>query len=110
MTRSESIELTTIITPLRLFLLLVRLGGYIVNSCDFYFYGLIGKLTAFFAASGVHLVQTDRDLFNFRHTSFSSQLKTRVVLVLTKVADLCISLNLDGAPITSKSHNHPSHS
>jgi hypothetical protein len=28
-------------------LLLVRLGGYIVNLCDFYFYKLIGKLTAF---------------------------------------------------------------
>jgi hypothetical protein len=28
-------------------LFLVRLGGYIVNLCDFYFYKLIGKLTAF---------------------------------------------------------------
>jgi hypothetical protein len=28
-------------------LLLVRLGGYIVNLYDFYFYKLIGKLTAF---------------------------------------------------------------
>ena len=28
-------------------LLLVRLGGYIVNLCVFYFYRLIGKLTAF---------------------------------------------------------------
>ena len=28
-------------------LLLVRLGGYIVNLCDFYSYKLIGKLTAF---------------------------------------------------------------
>jgi hypothetical protein len=29
-------------------LLLVRLGGYIVNLSDFYSYRLIGKLTAFF--------------------------------------------------------------
>jgi hypothetical protein len=34
------------LSPLCL-LLLVRLGGYIVNLCDFYFYKLIGKLTAF---------------------------------------------------------------
>jgi hypothetical protein len=51
LTRSESIELTTIKTLLWLshlcLLLQVRLGGYIVNSCDFYSYRLIGKLTAF---------------------------------------------------------------
>ncbi len=51
LTRSEGIELTTIITPLTLsplwLLFMVRLGGYIVNSCDFYSYSLIGKLTAF---------------------------------------------------------------
>jgi hypothetical protein len=34
------------LSPLCL-LLLVHLGGYIVNLCDFYFYKLIGKLTAF---------------------------------------------------------------
>jgi hypothetical protein len=51
LTRSESIELTTIITPLHrcllCLMLLVRLGDYIVNSCDIYSDGLIGKLTAF---------------------------------------------------------------
>jgi hypothetical protein len=49
--RSESIELTTIINHRRmsyLYLLLsVRLGGYIVNLCDFYSYRLNRKLTAF---------------------------------------------------------------
>jgi hypothetical protein len=54
LTRSESIELTTTITGITLLtlyhlclLLLVRLGGYIVNLSDFYSYRLIGKLTAF---------------------------------------------------------------
>ncbi len=51
LTRSESVDLTTIITPrqrsLLCLLLLVRLGDYIVNSCDFYSYRLIGKLTTF---------------------------------------------------------------
>jgi hypothetical protein len=51
LTTSESIDLTTIITHRRLshlcLLLQVRLGGYIVNLCDFYSYRLIGKPTAF---------------------------------------------------------------
>jgi hypothetical protein len=51
LTRSESIELTTIIihlTPSHLcLLLLVSLGGYIVNSWDFYSFRIIGKLTDF---------------------------------------------------------------
>jgi hypothetical protein len=34
------------VSPLYL-LLLVRLGGYIVNLCVFYSYRLIGKVTAF---------------------------------------------------------------
>ncbi len=34
-------------------LLLVRLGGYIVNLSEFYSYRLIGKLTDFFVDSGV---------------------------------------------------------
>ncbi len=49
LTNLENITPTIIITPLTLspfcLLLLVRLGGYIVNLCDFYSYRLIGKLT-----------------------------------------------------------------
>jgi hypothetical protein len=45
LTRLENIALTTIITPLTLsplcLLWSVRLGGYIVNLCVFYFYKLI---------------------------------------------------------------------
>ena len=51
LTRLENIELTIIITPLTpsplCLLLLVRLGGYIVNLYDFCFYRIIGKLTDF---------------------------------------------------------------
>ena len=51
LTKSESIDLTTTITLLTLYhlylLLLVRLGGSIVNLSDFYSYRLIVKLTAF---------------------------------------------------------------
>jgi hypothetical protein len=51
LTKLENIVLTIItilqiLSPLFL-LLLVRLGDYTVNLCDFYFYKLIGKLTVF---------------------------------------------------------------
>jgi hypothetical protein len=64
----------------------------------------------FFAVSGVQIAQTDRGLFHYRHVPFAQQLKSRVGLSLTKEVTLRIVFNLDGAPITSKSHTHPSHS
>jgi hypothetical protein len=49
LTKLDSIVQTIIIVPLALspLTLLVRLGGYIVTLCAFYFDKLIGKLTAF---------------------------------------------------------------
>ncbi len=64
----------------------------------------------FFAASGVLSVQSDRGFFHYRHTAFSSMFKSRVGNILAKAAALRIMLNIDGAPIASKSHTHPSHS
>ena len=65
----------------------------------------------FFAASGVQSSQsTSGGFFHFRRAAFSSGLKSKVGLVLAKAAVLRIVLNLDGAPIASKSHTHPSHS
>ena len=64
----------------------------------------------FFAASGVQLAQFDRGHLHFRRAGFSSQLKSRVGNILAKTATLRVNLNLDGAPITFKSHTHPSHS
>jgi hypothetical protein len=50
MTKLEDITLIIITIPLLLsplyLILLVRLGGYTVNLCTFYFYKLIGKLTS----------------------------------------------------------------
>ena len=60
--------------------------------------------------SGVQPAQTQRDMFHFRRSVFDQQLKSRVGLALAKAAALLINLNLDGAPIASKSHTHPSHS
>ena len=79
LTRSESIDLTTTITLLKLYHLCL-------------------------------LSHTDRDQFHFHRAAFSSHLKSRVVLVLAKATDLRITLNLDGSPIISNSHTHPSHS
>jgi hypothetical protein len=65
----------------------------------------------FFAASGVQSAQsTSGGFFHFRRAAFLSGLKSKVGLALAKAAALRIVLNLDGAPIASKSHTHPSHS
>jgi hypothetical protein len=90
--------------------LLVRPAGYIVNLSDFYSFRIIGKLTAFFAASGVQLAQLNSGTFHFRLAAFSAQLKAKVCSTLDKDAALRINLNIDGAPITSRTHTHPSHS
>jgi hypothetical protein len=64
----------------------------------------------FFAASGVQSAQFDRGYFHFRRAASSSMLKSNCGNILAKAAALRINLNLDGAPITSQSHTHPSHS
>ena len=60
--------------------------------------------------SGVDLDQPNRGLFHFRRTTFSTTLKEKVGSTLVKTAVLRVNLNIDGTPITSKSHTHPSHS
>jgi hypothetical protein len=111
LTRLESVALTIITNPLLLsplcLLVLVRLGGYIVNLCAFYSYM---ETDSFFAASGVQLAQSNRGQFHYRRAAFSSQLKAKVGSTLAKAAALRVNFNLDGAPITSRTHTHPSHS
>jgi len=64
----------------------------------------------FFAASGVLSAQSDRGFYHLRRAAVSAQLKSKVGLALAKAAALRITLNLDGAPIISRTHTHPSHS
>jgi hypothetical protein len=64
----------------------------------------------FFAASGVMSSQSDRGFFHYLRAAFSSMLKSRVGNICTKTSTLRINLNIDGSPIASKSHTHPSHS
>jgi hypothetical protein len=61
----------------------------------------------FFATSGVHLEQPTSGIFHFRRKAFFAQLKTKVDNTLTKAAALRINLNIDGAPITSRTNTHP---
>ncbi len=66
----------------------------------------------FFATSGVQSAQSNlgSSYFHFRRSAFSSMLKSKCGNILAKAEPLRINLNLDGAPITSQSHTHPSHS
>jgi hypothetical protein len=66
----------------------------------------------FFVASRVQSAQSNlgSSYFHFRRTAFSSILKSKYGLILAKTTASRINLNLDGAPITSQSHTHPSYS
>ena len=53
---------------------------------------------------------TSGGIFTFKRAAFLTQLKTKVGSSLGKTAAMRVNLNIDGAPITSRSHTHPSHS
>ena len=89
-------------------LLQVRLGGYIVNSLDSYSYRFIGKLTVFLQLQEFSFLNQPVDYFH--RVTFSSQFKSKVDITLSKVEDLRVIFNIDGTPITSRTHTHPSHS
>jgi hypothetical protein len=66
----------------------------------------------FFAVSGVksQVTESTSGLFQFHRGVFFSHLTPKVDSILTKAVSLRVNLNLDGTPITSRTHNHPSHS
>ena len=65
----------------------------------------------FFAVSGVYPAEsTSGGLFHFRLAALLAQLRGKVGSTLSKAAALRVNLNVDGAPITSRTHTHPSHS
>ena len=63
----------------------------------------------FFTASGVQLAQSTSVQYHYKRVVFSSQVRTKVGNILTKAAALRITLNVDDAPVASRSHTHPSH-
>ena len=113
LTRSENIALTITITHLTLSLSMPAIastsGRLHSEFIRILFLQAHRETDRFFPASGVQSAQSNMGVFfHFRRTVFSSMLKSRVSSILAKAAALRINLNLDGAPITSKSHTHPS--
>ena len=68
-----------------------------MNSLDYYSCRLIGQ-------------STSGGLFHYRRAAFSPELRSKVGSTLAKAEALRVNLNVDGAPITSRTHTHPSHS
>ena len=115
LTRSESIDLTTTITvtpnTVSFMTVIASTSGRLHSEfVRLLFLQSHRETDRFFAASGVQLSQSTSGFFHFRRAAFSSMLKSRVGIVLAKAAALRINLNIDGAPITSRTHTHPSHS
>ena len=64
----------------------------------------------FFATSGVEHAEHNQDRFRFHRVPFYSQLNSKIDNILTKVTVQRINLDIDGVPIDSRAHTHPSHS
>ncbi len=88
----------------------MRRVSLLVYSLSLHRHSYIGFILAF--ASSIHNKQQYFMSVHFRRAAFAQQLKSRVVLTLTKAAaaTIRITLNLDGMTFTSESHTHPSHS
>ena len=90
------------LSPLCL-ILLVRLGGYTVNLWAFYFYKLTGKLTA-------TLQLQEFILRNMTVISSTTNVWPSPHSLNRKSATSSVRMYIDGAPVSSRSHTHPSHS
>ena len=54
----------------------------------------------------LNTTRTNSSSGSFRRPAVYSQLKSKVSIILAKVTDLCIKLDIDGLPITSRTHTH----
>ena len=75
----------------------------IVNLYIFYSYRLIGKPTTFVQIQEFTLSKTTV-------TSSTTKVRRSPLSLDQKVSSLRITLNIDGPPILSQTHAHPSHS
>jgi hypothetical protein len=85
--------------------------SYIVNLCDFYFYRLVGKLTAFLQLQELSLrnLPLDCSTSAARRSPRTSKQKLATSSLRLQLY-VRITLNFDGTPTASRSHTHPSHS
>jgi hypothetical protein len=86
-TKSEKIELTITITMLYhlCLLLVVRLGGHIMNLSDLYSYRIIGKLTAFMSLQEF-IVYSDRGL----HLTYTGSLSHLSHILSHRIRNLLV--------------------
>ena len=56
---------------------------------------------------GVQLAYSTSVQFHYRRAAISSQFKSKIGNILAKAAALRITLNIDGAPLASRSHTDP---
>ena len=68
----------------------------------------VSFMTAIASTSG--RLHSEFGQFHFKHTVFSSQLKSKVGNILAKDTALWITLNIDDTPVVPRSHTHPPHS
>ena len=113
LTRSESIELTIIMTnnppnATSFMPAIASTSGRLHSEfLRLLFLPAHWETDRFFAVSRVQLAHSTSGLFDFRRAAVSAQLKSRVGNILAKAADLRVNLNLDGVSITSRTHTHP---
>ncbi len=69
------------------------------------FYSLVLEESCNFRSSGSAIRLA---VFHYRRAAFSSQINSKVGNILVKAACLRVTLNIDGTPIASRSHIHPS--
>ncbi len=74
-----------------------------MNLTTFIICKIIGKLTVFFAVSGVQFAQSNSGLFHYHHTVFS-QMKLKIKNILAKTETLQIILKMCSSPT-----RHPVH-
>ena len=112
LTKLENIALIIITTPPVDFMPTIASTSGRLHSefVRFLFLQAHRETDRFFTDSGVQLKQSTSDLYHYKRVVFSSQLRSKVVNILAKSAGLRITLNVDGAPVASRSHTHPSHS
>ena len=84
-------------------------GGNKISCIPSLFLQAHRETVNFCTASGYQHAQPEQDLFRFRRAAFYTRLKSTFGLLIAK-ASVHVHLSVDGCPISSRAHTHPSHS
>jgi hypothetical protein len=91
-------------------LLLPPLAAFTVSVCAFCFCRLIGKLFLQLQEFSMRNTTRTSSVSAELLSTPSSNLRLATSSPTSRTTALCINLNIDGAPIASRAHPHPSHS